>query len=120
MTFMMIMSVIPLLLPLALTLLFTTRADVKKSGHVTGSEATALWSFHLVYVLFGFFLVDGADTEDSMGSVCSKLLGDQWLDLSSYLAFGLLVLGLFLGLLVVKDAVVGRRRVAKARIETGR
>ena len=55
-----------------------------------------------------------------MGSDCSKLLGDQWLDLSSYLAFGLLVLGLFLGLLVVKDAVVGRRRVAKARIETGR
>ncbi len=117
MTFMMIMFVIPLLLPPALTLLFTTRADVKKSGHLTRSEATSLWLFNAVYILFGFFLVDGGDTEDSMGSVFSKLLGSDWIDISSYIAFGLLVLGMFLGLLVLKDAIVGRRRMAQDQKE---
>ncbi|OFT73702.1 hypothetical protein HMPREF3104_11780 [Corynebacterium sp. HMSC30G07] len=94
-----------------------------KEGPETGSSKTfgwrESWAFIAVTVflfLAGFFIVDGGDTEDSVNSVFTLLVGRGALDLS-WILFLLCFLGAIVSYIVgLVVAVKGRIKDAEDRV----
>ena len=101
-TFILLMCFPVLAVPLLTVFLFYFRADVKASGHLPSDQANRLWLTHFVLFLAGFFLVDGGDTSDSIGSVFTNLVGPEQAELSGTLfAICSSVGGLLLALCII-------------------
>jgi hypothetical protein len=77
-----IVAPILLISMLVIGLLISGRSDVKASGLVSPLDARLLTALYLSIFIFGFFLVGGGDTEESVKSVATQLLGGQFLDAS--------------------------------------
>lgn len=104
-TFLLVMMFPILLIPMAISLLYILRKDVRQSKHLRQDEARALWFLHLCLFLSGFFFVDFGDSEPSMGSVFTHLLhGDEGLSMGAAAVFG--VMGILTALLCLIRGLV--------------
>ena len=96
---------------------------IVNEGPETGSSKTfgwgESWAFIAVTVflfLAGFFMVDGGDTEDSVNSVFTLLVGQKATELSAILC-GLCLLGAIVSYIVgLVVAVKGRMRAAEDQV----
>jgi hypothetical protein len=104
-TLIMLFTVVPVLLisMIVLDILLLRRKDVRASKMVSVLDARLVTAFYISTFLFGIFMVDFGDTEDSIVSVASRLLGSGFLTISSILAviLGVLATGLLVASLVV-------------------
>ena len=67
-------------------ILVLRRRDVRQSKMVGSLDAKLLTAFYITTILFGVFLVDIGDTDDSMVSVASNLLGQDFVTPSGILS----------------------------------
>ena len=114
MSFLMVMGFPVLLIPLALVLLFVRRPEVRESGQVQPGEGMLLWLTHLCWFVLGFFLVDGGDTEEHIGSVFTVWFGKELLATSSMISAILALAGLVLALVCLVDGIRAWRRSHRA------
>ncbi|HVQ44263.1 MAG TPA: hypothetical protein VMT30_04840 [Candidatus Saccharimonadia bacterium] len=80
---------------LVIGFIISGRPDVKKSGLVSRPDVWLLGALYLSLLLFGFFVVDGGDTSESLNSVSMTVFGrgfepatellQAWLGISSIL-----------------------------------
>jgi hypothetical protein len=117
----LLITVVPVLLVVTTvqTVLVMVRKDVRSSHMVSALDAKLAVVYYVTMFLFGLFLVDGGDTEDSVASVASRLLGRGFVEASSVLAaaLGILAIAALLGGLVC--AIIELVRAKGRTVEPG-
>lgn len=104
-TLIFVFTIVPIIFVAQVTiwLLIRLRSDVKQSGRASAWDARAMLTFYGSAILFGVFVVDGGDTEESIRSVASNFLGQGFNVASSILAmaFGVVAAVSLLAALVI-------------------
>ncbi len=107
---MLLLPGLPIILgPLAVTLIYTTRADVAHSGKLPNSEAGLLYFIYGALTISGFFLLDGGDIGESY-SVFTRWFAPKQGELSGTISFASGSLGILANLFALVDAIRSRRR----------
>lgn len=66
--------------------LLTTREEVRSTRQLGSIDSISMTLLYISVFLFGFFFVDGGDTQSSVGSVATKIFGIKFENDSSSLA----------------------------------
>lgn len=77
-------------------LLVGTRRDVRKNKQLNPTDALVLTSLYTSIFLFGFFTVNGADTEESINSVAMELFGRGFQSASDWLGQAFFIISIIL------------------------
>jgi hypothetical protein len=120
-TVILLITVVPALLVMMtiLTILILVRRDVRANHIVSPLDAKLGAIFYAATLLFGVFLVDGGDTEDSVGSVASHLFGRWFVEVSSIIAMILGVIATVALLAALIYAVIEMVRSRRQPIADG-
>ncbi|MDT0201617.1 hypothetical protein [Nocardioides sp. AE5] len=104
----------PVVLVILIAHVVLTLTTPRRPRTFTTAEVAAhatLWSGLLG---FGFFLVDGGDTDDSIGSAFTQVAGDSWQDLSAALSLTSTAVVVAGWAAVIVTAILARRHVPPA------
>ena len=116
-TLIMFFTVAPAVLlgMIVLTIVTLRNKQVRATGRVSYWHALTTMAFYLLFILFGFFLVDGGDTEESIASAASHIFGSGFIAVSSLLALTFGIIALISGVAALVVAIV--ELVAEKRTE---
>lgn len=99
-----------LLVPLAVSLMFVLRADVRQSGVLRRDEAVWMWLTHISWFLGGFFLADFGDTGPQPDSVFTRYFVANAQEFSTMMAMACATFG---SITLLWATVLGMVRLAK-------